>query len=141
MVLLRCSVHAERMGEASFGSIVTQVQADGTPNSGNVKAMVHDVDNYVRQVEGIDDGTVRVRRTVEAACLIRAQCRAAEGSTLAHALDGLREVWLTDLAYPYLEAHELTVSQDFAVLQFVTQIGPTDFYVTGRIDVSPPEGR
>lgn len=129
------------MGEASLRSTVTRVKADGTPNSGNVEAMVHDVDNYLRQVDGIDERSVRVRRTAKADCLMRAECRATAEATLARAAEGLRRVWLEDIAYEFLQAYELRIEQDLAVLEFVTQIEPSGFYVTGCVEVLAPAGQ
>lgn len=47
----------------------------------------------------------------------------------------LRSIWLSQLRYGYLEAHEIISESNYTTLRFITQIDADGFYVTGRIRV------
>jgi len=67
--------------------------------------------------------------------LILAECAAAKGVSLEEAAHAVRQAWLGPLRYNFHEAHHLSMSDSEAVLCFITQIGPSEFYVTGEVTV------
>lgn len=120
-----------------FGRAVLRVMADGPPSSGdNLLGMEMDFFIRLGDLEEIDSDSVEVKRTGSAECLIRA-CRAASGVSLGAAADDVRREWLLNLRYNHFEAHRVRTEPTSAALEFVTQIGPGSFYVTGRVEIVP----
>lgn len=121
-----------------FSSEVIRVMASAPPSGrDDLLGMVIDFDVHLAGLEQLDTDSVDVAQTSSPECLIRAKCRAAEGVTLSDAGEAIRDVWLTMLRYSFFEAHCLRVEKKEAVLEFVTQIGPGAFFVTGRVEVAP----
>jgi hypothetical protein len=117
---------------------VLRIVEDGTPSSGaNLQGMQLDFDAALFELEEIEEESIIVERTAHAESLLRVSCRAAPGVSLASAAAALRELWLSNLRYGHVEAHELHVSDDYATLDFITEIGPQGFYVTGQVKVTP----
>ena len=48
--------------------------------------------------------------------------------------------WVGNLRYHYREAHHLRITDAQAELQFVTQIDPRGFFLTGSVTVLPAAG-
>ena len=91
--------------------------------------------NYLEDLEQIDEESVTVERNRDAEHMLRVSCTAAQGASLDEAATAVRDVWVSVLRYKYLQAHELRVGEGEATLDFVTQIGPHGFYVTGQVRV------
>jgi hypothetical protein len=121
-----------------FRAAVLRVMQDGFPSSGdNLLGMEMDFDGYLAQVEEIDPDSITVRSTQNAECLIRASCRAAPAADLTSAAEAVERAWMDVLRYSHLEAHDLRNDGESVLLEFVTQIRPSGFYVTGRVEILP----
>ena len=108
----------------------------GPPSDGdNLLGMEFDFVAYLGGLDAVDEASVSVRRTAQAETLLLVECAAAAGVSLRDAAEAVREAWLGPLRYHFHEAHHLSVSETQAVLRFITQIGPSDFYVTGQVTV------
>jgi hypothetical protein len=88
-------------------------------------------------LDGLLGDSVEVQRTEQPECLLRVVCRAAPGVSLDAAAEAVRGLWLTSLRYSHFEAHRLSSTEDSKLLEFVTQIAPNGFFVTGRVEVQP----
>ena len=110
----------------------------GPPSGGDdLVGMEMDFFVLLGELEGVEDESVEVERTTHPECLLRASCRAARGVPVEAAAEAVRHEWLTNLRYSYFESHRLKTDGDQAVLEFVTQISPDGFFVTGRVEVLP----
>ena len=113
----------------------------GPPSAGdNLLGMEIDFDAYLGGLEALDESSISVRRTEHPEALIAAKCVAASGFSVAEAAEAVRAAWLNSLRYNFHEAHHLAVSEDGAVLRLITQIGPSEFYVTGQVTISATSG-
>jgi hypothetical protein len=111
---------------------------DGTPSAGdNLLGMEMDFFILLGELEELDSESVAVNRTEHAERLIRASCRAVPGLPVRSAGEAVRSLWLSNLRYSYVEAHELSVGDRDATLDFITQMGPHGMYVTGQVSTTP----
>jgi hypothetical protein len=126
-------------GDASneaLRSVVGQVMQDGRPSAGNdLLGMAIDFRVYLSRLDELDESSVDVCTTAEPERLLEVTCRAAPGTALVAAVEAVRGTWTQHLGYGYREAYDLRVDGDAAVLEFVTQAGPSGIYVTGTIEV------
>jgi hypothetical protein len=122
--------------DTAFRAEVLRVMQSGRPSDGDdLLGMEIDFVARLSDLNAVDDSTVSVRRTSHADSLIVADCAIAAGTSLEEAADEVRQAWVGPLRYNFYEAHDLTLSAETAVLRFVTQIGPGEFYVTGEVTV------
>lgn len=129
------------MSNERFAADKQRVMRDGPPSSGvDLCGMGIDFAWYLETLVEIDGSSLVVRRTSDPDRLIEASCRARTGVSLTAAADAVRHVWLTRLRYDTFESHALTIEEDRAVLDCVTQIEPGGFFVTARVTAEAPAG-
>jgi hypothetical protein len=122
--------------EADFGEAVVRTMQSGPPSQGDdLLGMEIDFEVYLEKLTEIDGSSISVTRTAHPESLIVAECSAAEGVALPEAAQAVRRAWLGPLRYDFHEAHHVTVSDNQAVLRFITQMGPADLFVTGQVTV------
>jgi len=120
--------------EQEFQQTKSRVMASSVPSSGdNLLGMEIDFDAYL-DIDGVLDD-VLLRATGDPASLLRGTARGRAGIPLDRIAAELEWVWLFELRYRYLEAHFVHAIESAVTLDFVTQIGPAGFYVTGAFEV------
>jgi hypothetical protein len=121
----------------TFEDARQQIMASGEPSSGlDLDGMEVDFDEYLPRCPALT--TVKVTQTDNPDALIVADCVAHPTASPDAVEEQLRETWQEDLRYGYREAHQVRRSRDRVKLDFVTQIGEREFYVTGTITVRWP---
>lgn len=60
--------------------------------------------------------------------------------SLEEAARSVRGAWLDSLRYNFYEVHLLSLANGEAVLRFITQIGPSAFFVTGDVRIHAANG-
>lgn len=119
-----------------FASVTLAVMRDGPPSCGaNLDGMAMDIDARLWQLDAIESDSIVVTSTPHAERLLRASCYAAAGVTISDAIEAVEQIWITDLSYRFLEAHRVVIGATEAELEFITQIEPGRFFVTGQIEV------
>ena len=119
-----------------FASVTLAVMRDGPPSCGvNLDGFALDIDARLWQLDQIESDSIIVTSTPHAARLLRVSCYASAGVTLSDAIEAVEQIWITDLSYQFLEAHRVVIGATEAELNFITQIGPGQFFVTGQIEV------
>jgi hypothetical protein len=122
--------------DAEFEEAVLRVMRSGLPSGGyDLDGMEMDFFVLLGDLEELLDDSVEVQRSDQPECLIRAVGRTAPGVSVEAAAEAVRELWLTNLRYNHFEAHRLSSTETSALLEFVTQISPDGFFVTGRVEV------
>jgi hypothetical protein len=97
--------------------------------------MEMDFHGHLWSLDELDADSVEVTRFEASELLIRATCRTSPGVGLTAALEAVERVWLQSLRYTFFEAHDSDIDGSEATLQFVTQSGPNEIYVTGRVRI------
>ena len=134
LLWLRRRLLDPRTAEEEFRQTKSRVMASSVPSSGdNLLGMQIDCDAYL-EIEGVLDD-VLVRPTADPANLLKGTARGRAGVPVDRLAAELEWVWLFELRYRYLEALIVRAVEGTVSLDFVTQIGPTGFYVTGAFDV------
>ena len=83
------------------------------------------------------DKYVRVEVTGEVERMLVTRCTAARlGVKTARLAKELQRLWAHQLRYRYMEAHVLRLDQESVALNFLTQLGPREGFVTGAIVAS-----
>ena len=119
-----------------FARVTLAVMRDGPPSCGdNLDGMALDIDARLWHLDEIESDSIIVKSTPHAERLLRASCYAAAGVTVSDAIEAVEQIWITDLSYRFLEAHRVVIGATEAELNFITQIGPGRFFVTGQIEV------
>lgn len=97
---------------------------------------MYDFDYRLEQLDEIDERSLKIKKTGESDDLLVVTCRAR--SAVPDALSAIERVWLDELRYSYIEAHDSTVLPDgTGRFRFVTQMDRGSMYVTGTIQVVP----
>jgi hypothetical protein len=121
----------------TFQDARRQIMASGEPSGGHdLLGMEVDFDVYLRRCPALT--TVKVTQTDNPDALIVANCVAHPTASSDAVSEQLVDIWQRDLRYPYREAHQLRRSHDTVELDFATQIGEQEFYVTGTVTVRWP---
>jgi hypothetical protein len=77
---------------------------------------------------------VVVQVTGEVERMLVARCTAAQfGTKPARLGKELQRLWAHELRFRYMEAHVLRLDADSVALNFLTQMGPSDGFVTGAM--------
>lgn len=122
--------------DGDFARVSLAVMGDGPPSCGhNLEGMAMDIDALLWHLDQIESDSIEVKTTPYAERLLRAWCYAAAGVALIDAIAAVEQIWMTDLSYRFLEAHRVVIGSARAELNFITQIGPGSFFVTGQIEV------
>jgi hypothetical protein len=80
------------------------------------------------------DPYVVVDVTGEVERMLVARCMAARvGVRPANLAGELQRLWAHELRFRYMEAHVLRFDENRVVLNFLTQMGPSDGFVTGAV--------
>jgi hypothetical protein len=80
------------------------------------------------------DSYVVVQVTGEVERMLVARCTAAQfGVKPARLAKELQRLWAHQLRFRYMEAHVLRFEADAVALNFVTQMGPSDGFITGAM--------
>jgi hypothetical protein len=121
---------------ARFAGDKQLVMSSSVPSGGeNLLGMQIDFDAYLEEA-AIFDGDISVRSTEDALCLLRVEGRAKPGLPPDVVAAKVEWAWLEHLRYRFFESHTVRLSGSTVILEFVTQIGASDFYVTGKIEVA-----
>ncbi len=83
----------------------------------------------------VDDSSLEFSRSDDANALLRARCVLKSGVALEEAVKELTHIWNERLRYKYFEAHDVRLENQSVLLDFVTQIGVDEFFVTGTIEM------
>jgi hypothetical protein len=127
--------------DVEFRQAVVRAMQSGPPSQGdNLLGMEIDFEVYLEDLTEIEESSISVARTNNHESLIVTACTAAAGVSLRTAAQAVRRASLGPLRYEFHEAHGLTVSNDQAVLRFVTQMGPGELFVTGQVTIRGGEG-
>jgi hypothetical protein len=127
--------------EADFRRQIVRVMQSGTRSGGaNLSGIEMDFYAYLGGRDAIDESSLKVRRTGRAEALLAVDCAAASGVSVQEASRAVRAAWVEDLRYAEFEAHHLALTENVAVLRFVTQMGPGGLYVTGEVRIRASEG-
>lgn len=128
--------HTALVTDDEFPSATLAIMQNGTPSADdNLLGMQIDFDIRLGELDQVDADSVLVQRAEHAERPIRASCKPAGYVNPGEAVEAIRQEWLTNLRYPYAEAHRTLVTQHGATLDFVTQMAPGGLYVTGQVEV------
>jgi hypothetical protein len=128
--------HYALVPDTGFGEAVLRVMRSGPPSGGHdLVGMEMDFFILLGDLDELLGHSVEVQRTEQPECLLRALGRTAPGVSIKEAAEAVRGLWLTKLRYSHFEAHRLSSTENSALLEFVTQIAPDGFFVTGRVEV------
>jgi hypothetical protein len=80
------------------------------------------------------DPYVEIDVTGEVERMLVARCTGAQTDLKPSRLGGeLQRLWAHELRFKHMEAHVLRFDQDSVALNFLTQMGPSDGFITGAI--------
>jgi hypothetical protein len=121
--------------QARFARDRQLVMSSSVPSSGeNLLGMQIDFDAYLEEA-AIFDGDFSVRSTEDASCLLRGEGRAKPGFPPDVVAAKLEWAWLEHLRYKFFESHTVRLSGSTVIVEFVTQISASGFYVRGKVEV------
>lgn len=125
----------KRQEEAWFTHAVQTIMASGPASSGdNLLGMEIDFFYHFNKEDlAALWADVQVHRHEGEEWLVRASANSSKANAEAIAA-ALARVW-GDLRYPYKEVHTVTSDPDTVTLRAITQIGPSDLWVTAEVQV------
>jgi hypothetical protein len=116
------------------------IMDEAEPSRGdNLAGMYHDIEAYLSGSPLLGQ-SVEVRMTTEPNCMLVGTCQPIDSSVSPQQIAMEFEcIWLERLRYRYREAHELRIEPNAVTLDFVTQVDPGAFYVTGSLIATLPQ--
>lgn len=123
----------ERM---DYTSLKNHVVLNAPGSSGpNLQGMAIDFDHFLESSDLFE--SVAVQTEPKRPGVINASAILRDPTKPVAAVEAeLVRIWLDELRYTYLEAHRVKTENGSTVLEFITQIAPSGFYVTGEIYIS-----
>lgn len=112
-----------------------KITSQGIPLAGvGMKAMMVDFHHALEASPLL--GRIKVRKTGKPVHMIAAFCEPASAASSPSEIAGeMERIWMEELRYHAFEAHAFVPSDEEAILDGLTMMGPQGPYVTARIDV------